>query len=108
MNDGYEPLDAQIESWARKHSLRIFTYWDGGECRNAYLSSVAGDCYQIWIDIPVENRVGIHIAFVNGPKDEELQRDWFVSLDQFMETLEDAFQYVIKLMAPSTHHLIKE
>ena len=67
----------------------------------AYVSSVAGECFQIWVGPPSEGYVWIHAAGVESRRDNEPPEDWFVSLEQFDGALEEAFQAVMAWMIPS-------
>jgi len=95
---GYEQIDAKIADWVRRHSLKVHTSWAGDDCRYIYVASLDGDCFKIWIDVPVNEQVGIHAAFVDGPTAEECQRDWLIPEAQLEASLEKFFQFVIRGM----------
>ena len=100
----YAAIDPSIRAWVDRHALKLFTSWPGGECRSAYVSSVAGECFQIWIDTPVDGHVWIHAAGVESRRDDHPPEDWFVSVEQFDGALEEAFQAVMAWMIPSTRY----
>jgi hypothetical protein len=63
---GYAPIDAEIGDWTTRHSLRLLTSFAGNERRFVYLSSVAGECFQISIDPPETEMVSINVFCVEG------------------------------------------
>jgi hypothetical protein len=100
----YSEIDPQICRWAERHRLTLVTSWAGGEGRAAYVSSKAGECFQIWIDTPADSHVGIHAAGVESRRDDHPPEDWYVSVDAFDEALEEVFQAVMAWMLPSKRH----
>jgi hypothetical protein len=100
----YASVDPVITRWIQKHSLILSTEWAGGETRNVYVSSHAGECFQIWIDQPVGDRVGLHAAHVDGPRDIEPAKDWIVAISDLNSVLEEAFDTVLKWMEPSKRY----
>ncbi len=101
----YAEIDPSITRWANRHALNlVISSLAGEESQSAYVSSVAGECFQIWIETPVDGHVWIHAAGVESRRDDEPPEDWFVSVDQFDEALEEAFQTVMAWMIPSTRY----
>ncbi len=100
----YRDIDPQIYRWVERHRLSLSTSWQGGEVRNVYVSSVAGECFQIWIDVPSDGHVWIHAAGVESRRDDHPPEDWFVSVNAFDEALEEVFQAVTAWMLPSKRH----
>lgn len=101
---GYEEIDQIIKVWARRHALKLSTSWAGGECRVAYVSSKAGDCFQFWLDEPQAGQIGVHAAGVDGQWMKEPAKDWFVLIPELNAALEDAFATVIGWMVPSERY----
>jgi hypothetical protein len=97
-------IDAQVQTWARKHSLHLFMSWPGGDIRAVYLSSTAGECFQIWIDPPKGGQVGVHVACVEGRKDNEVPEDKSADISNLESTLEAAMQSVLDWMLPSERY----
>jgi hypothetical protein len=99
--DKFGPVDRQIREWAERHTLKLHTSWDAGECRAAYLSSKAGECFQIWIDPPEDSRTCVHAAEVEGRDDPTHAGRWSTDFQNLDEALETAFQTVLSWIAPS-------
>lgn len=91
----YVRIDPQIQSWAKTHALRLDTSSAGDETRFAYVSSIAGECFQIWIEAPRDGQVRIHAAGIESRRDDEPPQDWCVPVSDFEAALEDAFQTVV-------------
>lgn len=97
----YASIDPIIRRWVQKHCLFLYTDSAGEEVRNVYVSSLAGECFQIWIDPPVDGRVGLHAAYVEGPREVEPAQDWSVAISDLSTALEEAFDTVLMWMEPS-------
>lgn len=100
----YNSIDIVITNWTKRHGLKLFTRSGDTEIRNVYLSSTAGECYQIWIDPPVDAKVIVHAACVEGQKDNNLPRDWSAPIPELDRVLEEAFATVIKWMEPADRY----
>ena len=102
----YAAVDPLITCWVQTHDLHLFTTWGDDEIRVVYLSSEAGECFQIGIDPPQNGRIGIHVRYIEGPKDidEEPEQDWSVALADLSATLEEALGTVLSWMKPSKRH----
>jgi hypothetical protein len=100
----YGWIDLPVHRWAERHRLTLFTRWAGGEVRSACVSSVAGECFQIWIDTPSDGHVWIHAAGVESRRDDRPPEDWYVSVNAFGEALEEVFQAVMAWMIPSKRY----
>jgi hypothetical protein len=98
---GYSEIDDQLLEWARRHRL-YFPYHH--EFRDAYVSSEAGDCFQMWIEIPVGGYTVIHAAFVDGPVERECNADWTVSTVSIGSSLDELFTLVESWMKPSKRY----
>ena len=101
----YAEIDRQIVAWAAKHKLLLSIYWEGGELRSAHVSSIAGECFQIWIEYPVGRLVAVHADCVEGRREDLEPQNWMVDIDDIERTLEEVFQTVSDWMAPSTRYL---
>jgi hypothetical protein len=100
----YAAIDNEIDDWAVRHSLVPFRSWAGREARFFYVSSEAGECFQISIDAPQSGRVGVRIACVEGRRDNDPRRELVVAVTEIGSALEDALKSAIEWMAPSTRH----
>ena len=101
----YLAIEPQLKRWAEKHSLIVNSSpWNGGESRAVWLSSEAGECFQIWIEPPVQGIVRLHAAGVESRRDDDPPQDWTVSIDQLPLALETAYDLVVEWMRPSAHH----
>src|SRR5579864_1694874 len=103
----YASADPKIRAWAQRHCLTLFTSFAERESRFAYTSSKAGDCFQIWIDLPADGQISVHAAGVDGQWTNEPGEDWRVPISDLDAALEDAFATVIGWMVPSERFLPK-
>ena len=97
-------VDPKIEAWAQRHSLTLFTSFADHECRSAYVSRKAGDCFQFWIDKPANGRICVHAAGVDGQWTDDPAKDWELPISELDAALEDAFATVVGWMVPSERH----
>jgi hypothetical protein len=104
VSGGYAPIDAEIGDWVTRHSLRLFISFAGIERRFVYLSSVAGECFQISIDPPETGMVSIHVSCVEGRWDDDPPKDIVIPATELEPALERAITSVAEWMAPSTRH----
>lgn len=100
----YASIDPAIQRWAKQHKLSIGTEWAGGESRFVYVSSVAGECFQIWVEDPTEGQVKLHAACIEGRMESEPQTSWLLTEADLDGALENALQTVFGWMRPSTRH----
>lgn len=100
----YELIDAQIADWAKEHSLILSTSFANRETRSAYLSSELGECFQIWVDVPVDGHVSIYATCVEGRKENEPPREWITNPREVKATLEEVFETIVQWMTPSARH----
>lgn len=101
----YAEIDPEIERWAKKHSLILNSSpWSGRESRCVWLSSNAGECFQIWIEPPADGVVRLHAAGVEGRRDDDPPHDWMVPIEQTAAALESAYTLVLEWMRPATHY----
>jgi hypothetical protein len=77
------------------------------EARFAYVSSKAGDCFQLWIEPPAYGQIRVHAALVDGQWLNEPAKDWHVQISELDPALEDAFATVIGWMVPSERYFPK-
>lgn len=102
----YSPVDDCIRAWVERNSLKLFTRQADREIRCAYVSSKAGECYQIWIDPPKDGEIVVHAACVEGRRDTEgALQDWGTPISKLDSSLESALRSVIEWMKPSERHL---
>lgn len=99
-------IETEIRRWAETHSLRVGYGFGGREVWGAYISSNAGECFQIWIEPVPDGLIGIHANFVDGPEDRvpEPAQAWKTDADQLRSTLELAYGQVVDWMRPSTRY----
>ena len=95
----YGLIDPQIRAWAKRHELKVST----GEVRNAYLSSINGGCFEIWVDRPADGRVTVHAAVENQGV-RQFPKAWSVPITDFDKALELAFKTAASWMGPSERY----
>lgn len=101
----YSPVDECIKAWAERNSLTLFTQQADREIRCIYVSSKAGECYQIWIDPPDNGEIAVHAACVEGRRDTEgALQDWGAPISRLDSSLEAALRSVIEWMKPSERY----
>jgi hypothetical protein len=101
----HSSIDADVRVWAEKHSLRVNYGFASREVWGTYLSSVAGDCFQIWVEPTPNDRIGVH-NWVDGPNElaPKPTREWVVEESDLQDALEQAYEQVINWMAPSARY----
>jgi hypothetical protein len=97
----YAEINPQITHWAERHVLKLFAGGGESESRGAYVSSLAGECFQIWIETPADGRVNLHAWCIEGRRDRAPPQDWNVAICDFEAALENAFRTVQEWMKPS-------
>src|ERR1700690_2262292 len=97
----YTSVDPQIQDWARRHSLYLFTSFEGRETRFAYVSSLMGECFQIWIQAPANGRVRTQALCIEGRREDEPPQEWLVDVADLETTLERIWQTVLSWIEPS-------
>ena len=100
----YAEIDIDIARWAKRHRLVIQTGTPGDERRETYVSSVAGECFAIWIDPPGEGHVRIWAGGVDSRRDNQPPEDWHVPIEEFEGALEEVFHAVLAWMIPSERY----
>lgn len=101
----YRLIDSIIEDWRKKHSLKIHTSVGDREVRSVYVSSIAGECFQIWINPPTGGRIDVFAACVEGRREDDVPHEWRgILADDLRETLELVFNTIIGWMAPATRN----
>ena len=105
MASSYEFIDEAIDNWAIIHSLKLNKIYVGREIRSVYVSSVAGECFHIWIAPPSDEHVLIGAECVEGRREDNPDRYWKVPPAELGVALENVFQTVISWMLPSHRHL---
>lgn len=101
MTSAYEFADDIIKTWAKKHSLSLSNVFNDREVRSAYISSLMGECFHIWIEPPSERGICIFAACVEGRRDNAQPQQWSVPSAELAATLERVYQAVVEWMAPS-------
>lgn len=96
-------VEAIINAWVERNSLKLFTKQGDRDIRCVYLSSLAGECYQIWINGFECHQLEVHAACVEGRRDteEEPLQTWHTTISELDFTLEQALGVVLELMKPS-------
>jgi hypothetical protein len=103
----YASVDPQIRAWARRHRLVLFTAFADRESRFAYVSSKAGDCFQMWVEPPVDGHIRVGAALVDGQWLNEPTKEWQTPIPELDAALEDAFATVVGWMVPSERYYPK-
>jgi hypothetical protein len=97
----YEEIDSEIRDWIGRNNLHLYTSWAGKEARFAYVSSKAGECFQISIDPPTQGRANIFARCVDGRRANDPPVTWTVEFEKLGSGLDQAFETVTGWMAPS-------
>lgn len=58
---GYALIDSAINEWVSKNRLHLYTSYREEEVRSVEIVSERGDRFQIWIDPPKAEIVGVHV-----------------------------------------------
>jgi len=103
----HSSIDSDVRNWAAKHSLSVSCGWAGRQLWGAYVSSIAGECFQIWIEPISDGTIGVHANYVDGPREREPEpnRDWAVEESDLRIALEQAYEQVVNWMTPSGRYL---
>jgi hypothetical protein len=101
----YRDVDQYINAWAERNSLKLQTSWAGQAARFAYVSSKAGECFQISIEPPIDGYISIHASCVEGRREDHPPEDWMYPTEDIAGALEEVFQTVTAWMRPSTRYL---
>ena len=92
---GYAAIDATIATWAADHALNLCTNgFENSPVRFIYVSSDAGECFQIWVEEPKGEVIEIHAADIETHGDEELSNEWTARPDNLKAALDEAFKTV--------------
>jgi len=97
----YALIDHIIKDWAKKHSLKLNVSFGGMESRYVYLSSIKGECFQIFISPPSGGSIDIYAACLEGRRENDLPEKWTMPSQDLAMTLEKAYHIVINWMGPS-------
>jgi hypothetical protein len=97
----YEEIDRYIHNWASFHGLKLFTRRNERPARFAYVSSEAGECFQISIEEPIDGWVKIFASCVEGRRDLHPAEDWRYPTAQMTE---EVFQTVTVWMQPAQRY----
>jgi len=97
----YASVDAQIQDWAQRHSLTLFTSQGEREIRAAYVSTISKECFQIWIEPPVSGQIWIYAACIEGRRENDSPQSWCIDVTGLGSALDNAFQTVTGWVAPS-------
>ena len=100
----YQEIDHHITEWADRHRLKLHTLWEDRPARFAYVSSEAGECFQISIDAPQDGRTCVYAACVEGRIEDHPLEDWRIATDKLAATLEEVFHTVTGWMRPSVRY----
>lgn len=85
----YESIDKVIKSWASKHRLSLYTEYKDSEVRSVDVVDHSGKKFQIWIDKPSDETVGVHAWDY-----KRRRRDWEPAVAELGEALEQAIAQV--------------
>jgi hypothetical protein len=101
----YQDIDLYITAWAERHFLKLNTSWNKRPARFAYVSSEAGECFQISIDAPLNGYTSIWASCVEGRREDHPPEEWRYPTGEVGEALEEVFQTVTAWMRPSVRYL---
>jgi hypothetical protein len=93
----YDQIDPVIDAWVLRHKFTLFNKYENhteSVFRAVYLSSLVGECCQIWIDQPTSGLVALHVRDIDTRQDEEIRKDWRVSISDLDAALEDAVFFI--------------
>jgi hypothetical protein len=90
----YAAIDQTVRDWADANVKALFTEWAGREARFCYLSSPQGECYQISIEAPENERVRVHVRGIETLDDMEAHLEWLVPVGRLRDTLDAAKQTI--------------
>lgn len=62
----YSEVDGAITDWATENSLHLFREWNGKESRFSYLTNDFGECYQIVVSPPENDRIKVDVWIIEG------------------------------------------
>jgi hypothetical protein len=79
----------------------IVKHGDPKRRAEAALSSVSGECFQIWIDPPEEGQTCVYAACLVGRREDDLPETWRIAVTGLRVAIDSAFQTVTDWMAPS-------
>lgn len=88
----YDLIDPELEAWAAKHSLQIFTEYKDEEVRSTDVVGSAGKKCQIWVDQP--DMSGTFVVNIWNYKKNRARRikQLRASKTNIMDKLEEAYQ----------------
>ena len=92
---GYEEVDATIAAWADANVKKLFDEWAGRPARFAYLPGLRPlECFQIWVQPPLADRIAVSAASVDTDDDSEHHRTWEGPVDRLATMLDEATEAV--------------
>ena len=90
----YSSVDSVINAWVQRHALKLYTHYKDDEVRsvvvlgrNSLWQKITRKKFQIWIDRPEGDTVGVHMWDYRNKA-----RDWKVDIGNLNEALEEAIQ----------------
>ncbi len=95
----YEAIDDQIKTWVKIHGVKLFTKFAGAEVRFFYSSSLRGECFQISIQPPKNNKIIIDAWSVDTIDDEDFHERWTTSVMDLTMALNAAMERVNQWMS---------
>src|SRR5258708_32649296 len=79
----HSSIDSNVRNWAAKHSLSVSCGWASRQLWGAYVSIIAGECFQIW-NAPISHGtfvVNAHYVDRAEQRESERQRLWCAQED---------------------------
>ena len=104
MSDGYSDIDPVLKQWAQDHSVHFFDRFVGREVRCAYISSLSGECYQMWVS-PERETICVHAVCVEGGREKLDPVRWYGDVSEFAVLLDKALEAILEWMKPSERFL---
>ena len=96
----YAVIDQTIRDWAAANVKTLFLDSAGAEARFCYLSSPHGECYQISIGQPENERVSVRVHAIETIDDMEGHLEWIVPIARLRDARLTA-EYRQAIVAPA-------
>jgi hypothetical protein len=99
-----EWIDAEFCAWAAKLQLKVSRPNEVRKSWSVHLSSIAGECFRIWIEPAADGKIGVRADYVEGPKNPEPTQSWTIDDGELRDFLREAYRTVNEWMAPSSRY----
>lgn len=85
----YSDIDDIIEDWARRNSLVWTKEFGGYDRRFLYLSNMAGESYQISLDLVMDGGLEVNLYSVERFEKDDLHCRWSATRANLVEILDN-------------------